>query len=506
MQLTIFRGAMTKDSFTPRSTLSALALAVDAHVAGDDVTVSGIALDSRLVQPGQLFVAIPGATVDGMRFVTDALRAGAVAVCATRPVDGIPTLVTAEPRRAAALLSAELFRYPARELHLLGITGSLGKTSTALLAEAALGGAGIRTGVIGSLGIRFRGRVVQTGMTTPEAPAIHDALRKMVGRQVGAAVMEVTSHSILLDRVAGLQLAAGCITNIVADEHLEFHPSPEHYVQTKARFVDMLEPGAPLIVNVDNATARKITRGLDRPVIDVTANARVDAHVSITNAHMSASGSRFTLRVERPITALHGGLIDPAAIDITLPLLGERQIGNAALAATLALVAGGSPEGVASGLARVAPIRRRTQVIQRDGPIVIDDTVGNAESVRSVFETARQVGYRRLFVAYAIRGSRGTTVNERNAKALGAEVSRSKARLVVTASEDSAGPRDRVTQEEQDIVLTTLEREGVTFEFVPTLKEAIERVLAEPGREDMVLLLGAQGMDRGAELAGHTVV
>ena len=482
--------------------LSALAGAVGGRLDGEDREVTGIALDSRSVQPGQLFVAIPGATVDGSRFIADALRAGAVAVCAVRSVEGTPTIVTDDPRRALAELSAAFYNHPARELDLLGITGSLGKTSTALLTEAAIVGAGIRTGVIGSLGIRFRGRVVQTGMTTPEAPAIHGALRRMVAHGVDIAVMEVTSHSLLLDRVRGLEFAAGALTNIVADEHLEFHPTPEHYVRTKVQFFGILRRGAPLVVNADNPTARSVTRALDRPVIDVSFRDSPGA-VRIIPRSTDASGSLFDLRLGWPLPTLHGDPVPAGDHAIALPLLGAQQVSNAAIAAVLAMIAGADPEGVTAGLARVAPIRRRMQVVHDAAPTIIDDTVGNAESIRAVFATARAIAHRRLRVVYAIRGSRGPTINERNAATLGEEVSGSRAELVVTSSDDTAGPRDRVTAEERTAALGTLERAGVPFRYEPALRQAVARVLDGAGEEDLVLLLGAQGMDRGAELVGE---
>ena len=480
--------------------LSVLAHDIGARLVGEDREITGIALDSRTVQPGQLFVAIPGATVDGSRFIAEAVRSGAAGVCTVQPVDDTPTIVAESPRRALAELSAAFYNHPARELDLLGITGSLGKTSTALLAEAAIGGAGIRTGVIGSLGIRFRGRVVQTGMTTPEAPAIHGALRRMVAHGVDVAVMEVTSHSLLLDRVRGIELAAGVLTNIVADEHLEFHPTPEHYVRTKTQFFDMLRPGAPLVVNVDNATACAVTRSLDRPVLDVTWDAQREAAASILLRRIDATGSAFELRILRPLPTLHGEPAPAGSLTLALPLLGRQQVGNAALAAVLSIVAGANPDGVAAGLARVAPIRRRMQVVHRASPIVIDDTVGNAESIRSVFETARAIYHRRLRVVYAIRGSRGATINDRNAMALAADVADTRAELVVTSSDDAAGPRDRVTDEERTAALRALDRSGVSFEHVPRLRDALARVLSGTCDGDLVLLLGAQGMDRGAAL------
>jgi UDP-N-acetylmuramoyl-L-alanyl-D-glutamate--2,6-diaminopimelate ligase len=481
--------------------LSALAGALGIPLSGEDREVTGIALDSRQVQPGQLFVAIPGANADGMRFIPDALGRGAVAICAVRAWNGVPSLVVPDPRDALATLASEFHGYPARDLRMIGITGSLGKTSTALLLETIIGAAGEKVGVIGSLGIRFEGHVVETGMTTPEAPAIHGSLRFFAAQGAGSAVMEVTSHSILLKRVDGLEYDLGLLTNIVPYEHLEFHPTPEHYVRTKTRFFQMLKDGAPLVVNDDDPTAREVSTGLDRPVIGVSLRARDTAAVHAERVRMGAEGSTFALHVRRPLPLLDGGVVDAVTIPLALPILGRQQVANAALAATAALIAGVPAQTIAFALADVEPMHRRMHIVYEDGPVVLDDTVGNPESIHAVFEAIRSIPHHNLRVAYAIRGSRGTEVNERNAEALAREVGATTATLIVTTSEDHASERDRVDDEERAAVVSTLEAGGVPFVYEPTLERAVARALDGAGRGDLVALLGAQGMDKGTEIA-----
>ncbi|MGH7664422.1 MAG: Mur ligase family protein [Gemmatimonadaceae bacterium] len=485
----------------PPMRLSELARVIGASLRGDDAEITGIAHDSRDVRPGFLFVAIPGATVDGARFIDHAIAHGAAAVCATHPVAASATIVTRDPRAALAPLAAAFFRNPARELALFGITGSLGKTSTALLVEAALGGGGIRTGVIGSLGIRFRGRVVQTGMTTPEAPAIHGALRSMVSHGVGAAVMEVTSHSLRLDRVAGLRFDLGALTNIVPDEHLEFHPTPEHYVATKRRFFDLLGARAPVIVNMDDAGARAMAAGIGRPIVGVTLADRADARVRARLMGTDVKGSEFLLTIGDELACLDGSVVDRGELLVRVPLLGRQQMLNATLAMTMAVIAGAEPASAAAGIASMPPIRRRMEIIRTRDPMILDDTVGNAESVRAVFDAVRAIAHTSLHVVYAIRGSRDAGVNVRNARALAEETRALRATLTVTASEDASGDRDRVTTREREATLDTLRESGTGFHYEPRLDAAVRRTLARARDGDLVLLLGAQGMNAGAKMA-----
>ena len=469
--------------------------------------MSGIAVDSRHVQAGDLFVAQRGERTDGARFVPEARNRGAVAACSAAPVPDFPTIVVPDPRGAVPRLAATLYRHPAARLRLVGITGTLGKTSTALLVQSALAASGVRVGVIGSLGVRHRGQVADTGMTTPDAPSIHRALRQMVDAGVTTAVMEVTSHGIALKRVAGLGFEVGALTNLVPDEHLDFHGTPEHYLRTKARFFDMLQPGAPLVVNRDDGQVRKLVAdaGLARvrPVVGVSVVGDPEADVTVGGLRSDAAGSVFALEIRRALPRAGGGELAPGAIPLVLPVLGVHQVANAALAAVVALIAGGAPAGVTESVAELAPIRRRMEVVRQSSPIVLDDTVGNPRSVDAVFATIRAIPHQALRVAFGIRGSRGAAINRRLAVALARAIRSAArpARLVITASEDAAGIRDRVRAEERDAVLSVLRQEGVAFSYEPTLGTAVRRTLEGSGDGDLVLLLGAQGMDGAAGVA-----
>ena len=487
--------------------LSELAAALDHPYQGADVEVAGIAVDSRQVQPGDLFVAQMGERTDGIRFIPEARSRGAVAACSAAPLPDFPTIVAPDPRGAVPRLAATLFGHPATRLRLVGITGTLGKTSTALLVQSALAASGVRVGVIGSLGVRHRGQVADTGMTTPDAPSIHRALRQMVDAGVTTAVIEVTSHGIALKRVAGLAFQVGALTNLVPDEHLDFHGTAEHYLRTKARFFEMLEPGAPLVVSRDDAHVRSLVADAGiaraRPVIGVSAAGDPEADVAVSGLRCDATGSVFALEIRRPLPRVDGGELAPTAIPLVLPVLGVHQVANAALAAVVALLAGGAPAGVTESVAELAPIRRRMEVVRQGSPTVLDDTVGNPRSVDSVFATIRAIPHGSLRVVFGIRGSRGPAINQRLAAALARAVRAASGpvQLVVTASQDKAGARDRVRAEEREAVLTALREEAVAFSYEPALEAAVRRVLRESGEGDLILLLGAQGMDGAAEVA-----
>ena len=482
-----------------------LAAAAGIPLAGRDVEITGIAADSRTVTPGDLFVAVPGANAEGMAFVNAALEQGAVAVCGMAPVPGVPTLLSGNPRRALAALAAAFHGFPAHELPLIGITGSLGKTSTAMLLDAALRESGIRAGVIGSLGVRFDGESRNTGMTTPEATEIHASLRRFADAGAGVAVMEVTTHAIVQERVAGLVFALGVLTNLVPDEHLEFHPTPEHYIRTKARFFDMLAEHAPLVLNADDETVRSLTASLRRPLIRVSCAEAADAHVQARGAALGIAGATFELAVTRPIPRADGSTVEPLSIPIELSLLGSQQVTNAALAATAALVTGAGPDAIRRAFATIPQVTRRMHVVHAGDPFVLDDTVGNPTSLRAVFETVASIPHRRLYVAYAVRGARGIAINRCNAEALATCAASIPCEIMLTSSEDTTEARNHVTDQEWDAVVEALHEHGIAFRTERSLHAAVTSIVRDAGAGDLVLLLGAQGMDGGAQIARETL-
>ncbi len=492
--------------------LSDLSALFGIPLAGDDVDVSGATSDSRAVAPGDLFFAVPGDTHDGAAFVAAARTCGAVAVCAEAPHAGIPTLVAPDVRAVMGGIAAAVYGTPCRELAVIGVTGTLGKTTTSLtlahLLDAGLG----PVGVIGSLGIRTPGRAaVDTGMTTPEAPVIQGAMRQMLDGGARHAVMEVSSHSLLLGRVDGVTLAMGIFLNLVPDEHLEFHPTPEHYLETKLRFLDLLAPDAPLVHNGDDprtreAMARDATARPDAERIGISSHGADDASVWVRVESAGVEGSRLHLEIRRELPTLDGARLTtarltPTRLTLPFPLLGAHLAWNAVIAAVSALVAGVPADRLAAALSSLPRIHRRMELLHAAGPLVIDDTAGNPRSIRSVLETVRHLPHGRVRIVYVPRGQRGTTINAGNGVAIAELVRALDADLVVSTSVDHANARNAVTEDELAAVQAGVVAAGVSVRLEPELARAVATVVADAADDDLILLLGAQGMDAGARLA-----
>lgn len=520
--------------------LGRLAEALGIHLDGVAPPVLGIAHDSRRVIPGDLFVALPGTRIDGADYLREAVARGAVAGCVARDAlgrlgdVGIPLLPVSDPRAALARLASAFHDHPARCLTLVGVTGTLGKTSTALLVQAALAASGEdrSVGVIGSLGARVAGLAAARvragalphldGMTTPDPPALHRALRAMADAGVPLVAMEVTSHALAQRRVEELGFALGIFTNLVPDEHLEFHATPEDYLRTKARFLDHLRPGAPLVHNADDAlvvrTVEQAAARTPRPLVGVSLGTSAaalgaghvasDPAVCVESLRGDAGGSTFSLHVRRPLPRLEvagGGTVAPCIVPIALPVLGVQQVANAALAATAALVAGATSRGVTEALAEMSPMRRRMNVVRSDGPVVVDDTTGHPDTLRAVFASVAGIPHATLRVLFGVRGMRGPAINERLGRALGetvrAQAQRGAVELVVTSADEASDARNRVQAGERDAFLAGLAAVGVPCRHVRRLDDAVRAVLRGCGATDLVLLLGTQGMDGAATIA-----
>jgi UDP-N-acetylmuramoyl-L-alanyl-D-glutamate--2,6-diaminopimelate ligase len=481
--------------------LSELARVVGATHTGADVDVSGVVSDSRQVRPGDLFVAIPGRSTDGLAHLEDARARGAVAVCCSGGGQRLPALVVDDPRSSAGVLAAEVHRHPCRELTLVGVTGTLGKTSTVELMEACLGASDIRVGVIGSLGIHYAGRDIGTGLTTPEAPVVQHALRQMADDGVTVAAMEVTSHSLALGRINGLSFRLGVFTNLVDDEHLDFHGSFERYVQTKFRYFDFLEPGAPLVFNRDEPLLVGKVRSLANDSVGVSLDGADDATVQVEVISLRHDLTRFDMHFTRPLTRLDGTGLALQRMEVSLPIPGIQHVMNTSLAAVASLLAGASESGVRAALARICPIRRRMEILRSSDPLVIDDTVGNPRSLRAVLMSVGRMGARRVHLVSGIRGARGTEINTRLAGELARIAGTMDMNITITSAEDSAGPRDRVSDAERSAFLSVLDAAGVGYDFEPSLQASVRSAISRAGEGDAVLLLGAGGLDEAAAMA-----
>lgn len=252
-----------------------------AVVHGDGaVTVRGIAHDSRAVQPGWLFAALPGARVDGAQFASQAVANGAAALLCERaqPVS-VPQLVVPDARAALGAIAAAIYGDPAASLQVVGITGTNGKTTVAHLLAQALEGLGHPCGVMGTVGHRFGAYRVTASHTTPEAPVVQQVLAEMRDRGATHVVMEASSHGLALGRLSGTAFRVAAFTNLTQD-HLDFHGDMATYGAAKAQLFAQLAPGGTAVVNTDDPFGAALaSRISEHPVLRVSCRPDVAADI-----------------------------------------------------------------------------------------------------------------------------------------------------------------------------------------------------------------------------------
>jgi UDP-N-acetylmuramoyl-L-alanyl-D-glutamate--2,6-diaminopimelate ligase len=462
--------------------VGALALAVPgARLTGSGArVVSGLAYDSRLVQPGDLFTALRGADFDGHMFIPEAERRGAVALLVEALAStALPQIQVSNSRAAFAAVSAEFFGHPSQDLGVIGITGTDGKTTTSHLVDHILRSSGLRTGMIGTVAIRIGDSedFHPSRQTTPESIEIQRYLRQMAEDRVEWAILEATSHGLAMHRLDSVRFTIGAVTN-VTHEHLDYHGSIENYRRAKATLLERVaaESGV-VVVNADDPGSRAITHFADGAFIIRYSTAGADSELRAHEIQSDAMGSRF---------ALDAGSWGRA--EIRLPLIGGFNIANAVCAAGIAIAANVSLPQIAEGLATAPPVPGRMVLVEAGQPftVVVDyaHTPDAMEKVLLLLRSLHPGG--RLIVVFGSAGERDV-----DKRPLQGSVAARLADIAVVTSED---PRF----EDPEAIIAQIAagaeaagaQEGVTLFRRTDRRDAIQLAFDHAGSGDCVLLAG----------------
>ena len=370
------------------------------HADGDPSTlVTGLTLSSKRVWPGDLYAALPGAFTHGVEFAREALASGAVAVL-TDPVGaaqlpaGVPVAVVEQPRRLLGGLAARIYGEPARSMRMIGVTGTQGKTTTTLLAESGMQGAGITAAAVGTVGTRIAGIDVVTSLTTPEAPDLHGLFAVMKEKRVVACAMEVSSHALMLGRVDGVVFDVAVFLNLGRD-HLDFHETLEDYYLAKASLFTPARARRALI-NIDDEHGRRLVRETALPVETFSTQGGA-ADWSVSDVRLGPSRSEFV--VHGPL----GGVVVPTGC----PLPGEVNVANALAALAACADAGLDVEAVAAGIATSGGVPGRFERIEAGQDFtVIVDYAHKPDAVDAALRTLRPLTDGELIIVLGAGGDR----------------------------------------------------------------------------------------------------
>ncbi|MDF9408637.1 UDP-N-acetylmuramoyl-L-alanyl-D-glutamate--2,6-diaminopimelate ligase [Pelotomaculum isophthalicicum JI] len=377
--------------------------AVDIRAAGGnhDVRLKGITYDSRKVRPGFLFVSIKGFKSDGHDYVGQAIKRGAVAVVMERELELPPDIawaVVQDTRHALALLSARFFGDPSKQLKMIGVTGTNGKTTTTSLISSILSSSGEKVGLIGTVHNRIGARIIPVSHTTPESTDLQELLGKMIVEGVGACVMEVSSHALALNRVDGCEFDMAVFTNLTQD-HLDFHQSMEDYLEAKLKLFKSLNlPGDKgiikcAVINADDPAAERFAQAAGGLIY--TFGVKNTADVYATEINVNARGVSFNI----------GGKL--GSCQLNLHLTGLFNVYNALGAFTAAAALGVPQEIIKDALENVQGVPGRFEQVDAGQDFtVIVDYAHTPDGLENILKTARQLTRGRLITVYGCGGDR----------------------------------------------------------------------------------------------------
>jgi UDP-N-acetylmuramoyl-L-alanyl-D-glutamate--2,6-diaminopimelate ligase len=453
--------------------------------------IAGIACHSKQVRPGDVFVALEGATTDGHAFIEEAVARGAAAIVAQRPpaayrngaghpahragsatsqaTRACPVVVVRDTREALIVIARRFYGHPSRKLRLIGVTGTNGKTTTTYLLKAILEASGFRAGLLGTIVYQIGGRVVPSMNTTPGPLELQRYFAQMVGQGLQWCAMEVSSHALAQGRVAGLEFEAAIFTNLGSD-HLDYHKTKDAYAAAKRRMFDHLRADGVAVINADDAYGRVLAETVPAHRV-VTYGVEHAAKASVRYVTCSWQQTAFTLDTPWGV------------VPLTTSLLGRHNVWNVAAAATTLLVLGVAPTAIREGLAALQQVPGRLEPVPNDGGFrVLIDYAHTADAMRLALLSLRELTRGRLIVVFGCGGDR----DQQKRPVMGRMASLLADHVIVT----SDNPRNEDPGDIARQIKAGFPAGFDQFDVVLDREQAITTALSRAHREDTVLIAG----------------
>jgi len=431
----------------------------------------GVCVDSRLVRPGNIFVAVPGTTYDGHNFIDKALEKGAKYIVCQKSIrcENAEVIIVDDSAKAAGILAQVSYGRPALKLVNLAVTGTNGKTTIAFLVRSTIQSTGQKCGLIGTVVYDNCINCVEAPLTTPDYLTIADMTAQMVKAGAKYMIIEASSHALAQNRLAGVNFKAAAFTNLTGD-HLDYHKTKEEYLAAKTRLFEGLSADATAVLNKESPEAEQIALRTKAKILwyAVDAPADITAHIE----SMDITGTTFVLEYAGKKTK------------VNIHLSGRYNVSNSLAAAGLCLAAGLDLETITAGLSSLKAIPGRLEKLDWGGDFtVIVDFAHTDDALKNVLSTLRPLCKGRLIVVFGCGGDRDRTKRPRMAKV----VEQSADFIVVT----SDNPR---TEKPEDIIkevaagFSNTSSSRIIFE--PDRVKAIEFAIKKAAKDDIVLIAG----------------
>jgi UDP-N-acetylmuramoyl-L-alanyl-D-glutamate--2,6-diaminopimelate ligase len=449
----------------------------------DALAIAGITADSRAVKPGFLFVAVPGTKADGLAFVAQALAAGAAAVMAERPPEGVPDGVAfvqvGNVRRALARAAAKLF--PRQPGTIAAVTGTSGKTSVAAFTRHIWAALGYRAASVGTVGVVTPDAEVYGSLTTPDPVELHRTLDSLAGAGITHLALEASSHGLDQHRLDGVRVGVASFTNLSRD-HLDYHPTLEAYLAAKLiLFERIVRPDGVAVVAADSAEAATVITAARRRGLTVLTVGRQGDGIRLVDAAIDGLAQRLRF--------LHAG----KSYDVRLPLVGAFQVENALVAAGQAIASGAEPAAVFAALEHLVGAKGRLELVgRRHGAPIFVDYAHKPDALAKAIEALRPYVRGRLVVVFGAGGDR----DQGKRPLMGAIAAEKADRVIVTDD----NPRSEEPAKIRSAILAAAP--GATE--IGDRGEAIRRAVGELSAGD-VLLIAGKGHETGQIVGKQTL-
>ena len=479
---------------------------IDLKNFDQSIDINGIANHTDDVGEGFLYVAIKGYITDGHIYTKKAIENGALAVVVEDFVSDIdvPQIKVENTRVALSKISDNFFASPSKELRMVGVTATNGKTTTTYMLDKIYEKAGIKAGMIGSVVVKIGDETIPSLLTTPESVDIQRQLRTMKEKNVERVAMEVSSSGLELYRANDIDFDIVTLNNL-SREHIDQHGSFEKYWAAKSSLIKRAKKGAYAVLNLDDEYSSSLIDKTDAEVITYSLTKK-EGNLYCEDLSLDGGRAEFRVVINEAFKALDGSRVE-GDFRVSLGIPGYHSVANSMAAITVALIDGISVESIKLGLKAFSGVERRFQYIYEDDFVIIDDHFANKGNINVTLETLKYMDYKNFHLVYAIRGSRGVTVNRENAETIAEWKDKLGLKeIIATKSIGDVTRKDIVSEEEEKVFNEIMEENGIKVIFFEELKDAIAYSLKDVGKGDIVMLAGCQGMDHGGRIALELVL
>lgn len=428
--------------------------------------ISGIEYDSRNIKKGDVFVAVEGFETDGHKYIESAVKNGAAAVIMQKKCDcTVPYIITDNTRKALSIVSNVFYDFPTKKLKLIGVTGTNGKTTVTYLVKSILEFAGYKVGLIGTNQNMIGDRVIEAHRTTPESLELCRLFDEMVREGANYAIMEVSSHSLVLDRVYGFDFAIGAFTNLTQD-HLDFHKTMEEYAKAKSMLFKMCQKG---IVNADDSWVDTICSGANCDIVKYGIHKKCD--ICAQNIKFNQRGVLFD--VETPF----------GKENIRLDIPGEFSVYNALAAIGICQGVGIGITDIANALVLAKGVKGRAEVVNiPTNYTVMIDYAHTPDGLENIISTVRGFCKGRVVTVFGCGGDRDATKRPKMGKIAG-DLSDF---CVVT----SDNPRTENPEKIIEDILAGMKDVKAPYVTIVNRRDAIKYAMENAKENDVIILAG----------------